>query len=80
MAVALRYSCSCDNAEEIVNDAFLKIYIDLKNFVPRFDNTVASFTAWLEKVVVNACGDQKRKYAVKEMMTNVDPGQAVLCK
>ena len=80
MSIASRYSCNYDNAEEIINEAFLKIYIDLKNFAPRFDNTDASFTAWLEKVVVNACRDQKEKYNMKEMMTSVDPGQAVRCK
>ena len=45
MSIALRYASNNDNAVEMVNDAFLKIYRDLKNFIPRHDNTVASFTA-----------------------------------
>jgi len=71
MSIALRYSSSYDNAVEMTNDAFLKIYRDLKNFVPRFDNTVISFTAWFKKVVVNACIDHLRKYSKKEMMASV---------
>ena len=49
MSLALPYSSSYDNAVEMTNQAFLKIYRDLKNFVPRYDNTVASFMAWLKK-------------------------------
>ena len=78
MSIALRYASNYDNAVEMVNDAFLKIYRDLKNFVPRYDNTVASFTAWLKQVVICACIDHIRKYNKKEMMTSVDPEQVVV--
>jgi len=78
MSIALRYSSNYDNAVEMVNDAFLKIYRDLKNFVPRYDNIVASFTAWLKQVVICACIDHIRKYNKKEMMTSVDPEQVVV--
>ena len=78
MSIALRYSSSYDNAVEMTNDAFLKIYRDLKNFVPRYDNTVISFMAWFKKVVINACIDHIRKYNKKEMMANVDPEQVVI--
>jgi RNA polymerase sigma factor (sigma-70 family) len=59
----------------MTNDAFLRIYMSLKNFVPRYDNTVTSFMAWLKKVVVNTCIDHIRKYNKKEMMASVDPEQ-----
>jgi len=72
MSIAFGYSYNYDNAVEITNDPFLKIYRDLKNFEPRFDNTVASFTAWLKKVVVNACIDHRRKHNINEMMASVD--------
>lgn len=78
MSIALRYASSYDNAVEMINDAFLKIYRDLKNFVPRYDNTVSSFTGWLNKVVVYACIDHIRKYNKKEMMASVDPDHAIL--
>ena len=78
MSIALRYSSSYDNAVEMTNDAFLKIYRDLKNFVPRYDNTVTSFMAWFKKVVINACIDHIRKYNKKEMMASVDPEQVVI--
>jgi RNA polymerase sigma-70 factor, ECF subfamily len=78
MSIALRYSSSYDNAVEMTNDAFLKIYKDLKNFVPRFDSTVISFTAWFKKVVINSCIDHIRKYHKKEMMGRADLEDVVL--
>ena len=74
MAIALRYSNNYDNAVEMTNDAFLKIFRDLKNFVPRFSSTANSFTGWLKKVVINSCIDHIRMYNKKEMMAGVDFG------
>ncbi len=78
MSIAFQYSSNKDNAVEITNGAFLKIYIALKHFAPLFDNTVASFTAWLKKEVINTYMDQSRKDNIKEMMASVDPQQALL--
>jgi len=75
MSIAFQYSYNYDNAVEITNDAFLKIYKDLKNFAPRFDNTVASFTAELKKAAINACIDHRRKCNIKERMASVDTAQ-----
>jgi DNA-directed RNA polymerase specialized sigma24 family protein len=76
MSIAFRYVNNCDNAVEIINDAFLKVFKDLKNLVSHFDNTVASFTAELKKAVTNACIDYREKYSIKEMAIS-DPGQVV---
>ncbi|HET7117999.1 MAG TPA: RNA polymerase sigma factor [Hanamia sp.] len=78
MSIALRYSSSYDNAVEITNDAFLKIYKDLKKFVPRFDSTAISFMAWFKKVVINSSIDYLRKYHKKEMMVTTDLEHVVL--
>jgi RNA polymerase sigma-70 factor, ECF subfamily len=69
MSIALRYSSSYDNAIEMTNDAFLKVYNGLKNFTPRYNNIIASFTAWLKRVVTNACIDYVTKYNKKEVLT-----------
>ena len=78
MSIALRYSSSYDNAVEITNDAFLKIYNDLYNFVPRFDSTAISFMAWFKKVVINSSIDYLRKYHKKETMLSTDLEHVVL--
>ena len=73
MSIAMRYSSSYDSAVEITNDAFLKIYKGLKFFTPRYNNIVASFTAWFRKVVVNACIDYLGKYNRKRLFfTEID--------
>lgn len=54
--IALRYAGEPGAAEDIVQDTFLKLYGALDHF--RGD---ASFDAWLYRLVVNACFDQKRK-------------------
>jgi RNA polymerase sigma-70 factor, ECF subfamily len=78
MSIALRYSSSYDNAVEMTNDAFLKIYKDLKKFVPRYENTIASFTAWVKQIVIYACIDHIRKYKKSDMMAGVDIEQVTL--
>lgn len=78
MSIALRYSSSYDNAIEITNDAFLKIYKDLKKIAPRFDSTAISFMAWFKKVVINSSIDYLRKYHKKEMMVTTDLEHVVL--
>ena len=72
MSIALRYASNHDNAVEMVNDAFLKVFKDLKKFEPRNDNFAASFTAWFKRVVMNACIDHFRKYHKKETMANLE--------
>jgi RNA polymerase sigma factor (sigma-70 family) len=78
MSIALRYSSNNDNAVEMTNDAFLKIYRDLKKFVPRHNNTVSSFKAWFKQVIIYTCIDHLRKYRKKEMTVSVDPLEAVI--
>lgn len=72
ISIAFRHAGNHDHAVEITNEVFLNIYIDLKNFAPLFDNTVASFTAWLKKVVANTYIDHKKKDNIKERAVNVD--------
>jgi RNA polymerase sigma factor (sigma-70 family) len=72
MSIALRYASHYDNAVEMVNDGFLKIFKDVINFKPSYDNSIASFTAWFKRIMVNACIDHLRKYKKKEEMLAED--------
>jgi len=79
MSIALRYSSGYDNAVEITNDAFLKIYNGLKNFTLRLDNIVALFMAWFKKIVINTCIDYLRKHRKRELIiTSTDVKQVML--
>jgi RNA polymerase sigma factor (sigma-70 family) len=56
MSIALRYSNSREDATEIINDAFLKIFNKLDTYA--LDN---SFNGWLRRIVINTALDHYRK-------------------
>lgn len=72
MSIAQMYANGYDNAVEMVNDGFLRIFTSLKSFEPRFENVGASFTVWIRRIIVNACIDHIRKYQKKEMAASVE--------
>jgi len=75
ITVASRYSSDYDIAVEITNDAFLKIYSDLKNRVPRIDNTINSFKAWVRNTVFDTCMEYKAKWNTNEVIKSADTGK-----
>jgi RNA polymerase sigma factor (sigma-70 family) len=48
MSISLRYACNRDEASEILNDAFMKIFGNLKTF-----DMGKPFKPWLRKILVN---------------------------
>jgi RNA polymerase sigma-70 factor (ECF subfamily) len=56
LSVAMIHNKNRDNALEIVNDSFVKVF----NQIGRFDNTL-SFKSWLNKIVINTSIDKFRK-------------------
>ena len=52
MRVCLRYLPIKEDAEECLQNGFLKIFQNMKNFVP---NESYSFDAWVRKIMVNEC-------------------------
>lgn len=56
MGIGLRYSPNRDDALEVVNDAFIKIF----NSMGGYDIT-KPFKAWLRTIVVNTAIDRRRK-------------------
>ena len=58
--VAFRYIADSDLAEDIIQDAFVKVFIKIKEF-----DTSGSFEGWLHRVVVNASIDQFHKLKKK---------------
>jgi RNA polymerase sigma-70 factor (ECF subfamily) len=56
MGISLRYSLNRDDALEVVNDAFIKVFNAIKNF-----NSDRPFKAWLRTILVNTAIDRRRK-------------------
>ena len=78
MEVAFRYSRDYNMAVDIINDAFLKIYFDLKNLVPRIDNTNASFKLWLKNTVFNTCMEDKNHSNKKQATENAETNEVLV--
>ncbi len=56
MSVCLRYCRSRDEAKEVLNDGFLKVFQKIDQY--RMDT---SFEAWLRRIMINASIDHYRK-------------------
>ncbi|MGH2563308.1 MAG: RNA polymerase sigma factor [Ginsengibacter sp.] len=61
MAICDRYTNCRDDAIEILNDGFLKIFKDIHRYKPAYANTVSSFKGWLRKIIINTAIDHFRK-------------------
>ncbi|WP_295672330.1 RNA polymerase sigma factor [uncultured Mucilaginibacter sp.] len=56
MGIGLRYCLTRDDALEVVNDAFIKVFNSINNF-----NSDRPFKAWLRTIIVNTSIDRRRK-------------------
>jgi RNA polymerase sigma factor (sigma-70 family) len=56
MGVGLRYCANRDDALEVVNDGFIKIFNSLNSYNPD-----KPFKAWLRRIIVNTAIDKNRK-------------------
>lgn len=69
MNVALRYAKSKSEAEEILNDAFLKVFKNIHQF-----QTDLPFKSWFRKVVVNTAVDSFRRHKkYNDMFSSMNP-------
>lgn len=64
LKVCARYAKSMQDAEQLLNDGFLKVFTQ----IDKFSNT-GSFEGWMKKVMVNTCLDYLRSNYLKEEMT-----------
>jgi RNA polymerase sigma-70 factor (ECF subfamily) len=57
MSICLRYSRDREEAKEIVNDGFLKVFAHIKD---KYDSS-RSFKSWLRRILINAAIDFYRR-------------------
>ena len=50
MGVCLRYATDRDEAQDMLQDGFIRVFIDLKQF-----SGIGALGGWIRKVMVNAC-------------------------
>jgi RNA polymerase sigma-70 factor (ECF subfamily) len=56
LGVCLRYAKDTDEAKDVLHEAFLKVFTNLKNF-----NGTGSFEGWIRRIMVNTSIDHLRK-------------------
>lgn len=67
-ALAFRYLDDVARAEDLVQEAFTKIW----THADRFDSDKARFTTWFHRIVVNRCLDEKRRRKVDQLPETYD--------
>ena len=71
MGICLRYCTNNDEAMEVVNDSFLKIFKQLPTFKPAYSNYDASLKGWMKTIVINTSIDHFRKNNKHHFFTDI---------
>ena len=69
ISICSRYTNRQEDAVEILNDGFLKIFTEMHRFKPAYADVMSSFKGWLGKIMVYTAIDYNRKYHKQEMIT-----------
>jgi len=72
MAICTRYTSTEDDAMEIANDGFLKIFRELSTFVAKYEDVEASLKGWMKKIMVNTAIDHFRKNHKYQANVSID--------
>jgi RNA polymerase sigma factor (sigma-70 family) len=74
MAVCDRYTNNQDDAVEILNDGFLKVFKEVYRYKPAYTDVVSSFKGWLRKIMVYTAIDHFRKNHKHQFTAELDNG------
>lgn len=72
MSICMRYTHTDDDAMEITNDGFLKIFKELASFQARYEDVEASLKGWMKKIMVNTSIDHFRKNQKYQRNVSID--------
>lgn len=67
MPLAMRYAKSQADAEDILQDAFIKVYKSLETF-----RQEAQFSTWMRRIVVNTAINHNRKKLYQQPMLDIE--------
>ena len=68
MTICYRYTQNKEEAEEVLNDSFFKIFNNLEKYEAQ-----GAFKYWLKRIVVNTCIDHFRKHKHAPMVIELTP-------
>lgn len=72
MAICDRYASRQDDALEIMNDGFLKVFREIHHYQPAYSDVVSSFKGWLRKIMVYTAIDHFRKNQKHKLVSQLD--------
>ncbi len=72
MSICHRYTNQEEDAIEILNDGFLKVFVEIYRFKPAYTDTVSSFKGWLRKIMIYTAIDHFRKNHKHRMTTELN--------
>lgn len=72
MAICDRYAGTQDDALEILNDGFLKVFREIHHYSPAYSDVVSSFKGWLRKIMVYTSIDHFRKNQKHQVVSQLD--------
>lgn len=70
MSICCRYTNNHDDAADIVNDGFLKVFTEIHRFSPVYASVNNSFKGWLGKIMVYTSIDHNRKRHKYDILTS----------
>ena len=72
MSICHRYTNHEEDATEILNDGFLKVFVEIYRFKPAYTDTVNSFKGWIRKIMIYTAIDHFRKNVKHRMTTELN--------
>ena len=67
-----RYTKNDDDALEILNDGFLKIFREIYRYKPSYADEISSFKGWLRKIIIYTAIDHFRKNRKHSLTVGLD--------
>lgn len=68
MSICLRYAANRDEAVEILNESFMKVFINLHQFKPE-----KTFIGWFRKILINTAINHLKKHQIDKRLVGLEP-------
>jgi RNA polymerase sigma factor (sigma-70 family) len=78
MTICQRYTNNYEDAVEILNDGFLKIFKEIQHYKPAYTDVVGSFVGWLRKIMIYTAIDHYRRNRKHRLVAHLNDIPAYL--
>ena len=74
MSICKRYASNHEDAIEILNDGFLKVFKEIHRYAPAYSDVVGSFRGWVRKIMICVAIDHFRRNKKHRFHAEIDNG------